>query len=201
MIQSSSFRVSSPQTLMIEQDFEAELELLAQIDAIQREKDSLLTGRLANLPQNIAAWRKQNEKAKQQLKSDLKKSNAFVKKLKLINADGIQQCIKDTESLNLNLFVSEIVSGIVATTFKATDVSHMVKLCVCLHQKYEEFGDPLITGVKQAIITLPSEDDQDAGKRKRIQIRFIVELFQAGFFSDDEYFVRLLKNLLGKGKM
>lgn len=186
---------------MIEQDFEAEIELLAQIDSLQREKDNLLAGRLANLPQNIAAFRKQNEKAKQQLKSDLKKSNAFVKKLKLISTDGIQQCIKDTESLNLNLFVSEIVSGIVATTFKATDVSHMVKLCICLHQKYEEFGDPLITGVKQAIITPPSEEDQEAGKRKRIQIRFIVELFQAGFFSDDEYFVRLLKNLLGKGKM
>lgn len=186
---------------MIEQSFEVELELLAQIDAIQLEKDSLLNGRLVNLPQNIVAYRKQNEKAKQQLKSDLKKSNTFVKKLKLINTDGILQCIKDTESLNLNLFVSEIVSGIVATTYKATDVSHMVKLCICMHQKYDEFGDPLITGLKQAIIAQPAEDDPDAGKRKRIQIRFIVELYQAGFFSDDEYFVRLLKNLLGKGKM
>lgn len=186
---------------MIEQDFEVELELLSQIDAFQREKDNLINARLVNLPQNIATYRKQNEKSKQLLKSDLKKSNAFVKKLKLINTDGIQQCIKDTESLNLTLFVSEIVNGIVATTYKATDVSHMVKLCICLHQKYEEFGEPLITGVKQAIIAPPSEDDQEAGKRKRIQIRFIVELYQVGFFSEDEYFVRLLKNLLGKGKM
>lgn len=186
---------------MIEQNFEVELELLAQIDAIQLEKDGLLNGRLANLPQNIAAYRKQNDKAKQQLISDLKRSNTFVKKLKLINTDGILQCIKDTETLNLNLFVSEIVSGIVSTTYKATDVSHMVKLCICMHQKYDEFAEPLLSGLKQAIIAQPSEDDPEAGKRKRIQIRFIVELYQAGFFSDDDYFVRLLKNLLGKGKM
>lgn len=185
---------------MFEESFEAQIELFAQVDALQKEKDALLTSRNSNLPQNITVYRKQNEKLKQQLKSDLKKSNAFVKKLKLINSEGINQCIRDTESLNLTLFTSEIVNAIVATTYKATDASLMVKLCICLHQKYEEFADPLVTGLKQAIIAPPAEDDQEAGKRKRIQIRFIIELYQAGLFFEDEYFFRLLKNLLGKGK-
>jgi ElaB/YqjD/DUF883 family membrane-anchored ribosome-binding protein len=185
---------------MFEESFEAQIELQAQLDTLQREKEALLSSRAVNLPQNIAAYRKQNEKLKAQLKSDLKKSNTFVKKLKTITAEGIQQCIRDTETVNLTLFVSEIVNAVVATTYKATDVTGMVKLCVSMHQRYEEFCEPLLTGLKQALLTPPVEDDPEAGKRKRIQIRFMVELYQAGLLSEDEYFVRLLKNLLGKGK-
>jgi hypothetical protein len=176
---------------MFEESFEAQIELQAQLDALQREKEALLSSRAVNLPQNIAAYRKQNEQLKAQLKSDLKKSNTFVKKLKTITAEGI---------VNLTLFVSEIVNAVVATTYKATDVTGMVKLCVSMHQRYEEFYEPLLTGLKQALLTPPAEDDPEAGKRKRIQIRFMVELYQAGLLSEDEYFVRLLKNLLGKGK-
>jgi regulator of nonsense transcripts 2 len=185
---------------MFEESFEAQVDSQAQIDGLQRERDALVANRTVNLPQNIVAYRKQHEKLKQQLKSDLKKSNAFVKKLKTITADGIVQCVRDTETVNLTLFVSEIVNAIVATTYKATDVSSMVKLCVCMHQKYEEFCEPLTAGLKQALITPPAEDDPEAGKRKRIQIRFMVELYQAGLLTEDEYFVRLLRNLLGKGK-
>lgn len=185
---------------MFEESFEAQIDLQAQLDTLKRERDELITGRTPNLPQNIAAFRKQNEKLKAQLKSDLKKSNTFVKKLKTITSEGIVQCIRDTESVNLNLFVSEIVNAVVATTYKATDVPGMVKLCVCMHQKYEEFCEPLLLGLKQALITPPAEDDPEAGKRKRIQIRFMVELYQAGLLAEDEYFIRLLKNLLGKGK-
>jgi regulator of nonsense transcripts 2 len=185
---------------MFEADFEAQIELQSQIDAVQREKAKLIETRNPNLPANIVAFRKQNESKKKMLKSDLKKSTAFVKKIKAINSDGIAQCIKETESLNLTLYVSEIVSGIVATTYKATDVSHMVRLCISLHQMYEEFCEPLCTGLKQALMSPPAEDDPDSGKRKRIQIRFAVELFQAGIFSEEEFFVRLLRNLLGKGK-
>ena len=39
-----------------------------------------------------------------------------------------------------------------------------------------------------------------AGKRKRIQIRFIVELFQVGICLDDEFFCQLLRALVGKIK-
>lgn len=186
---------------MFEESFEAQIELQAQLDALKQEKDALVSARVANLPQNIAAYRKQNERTlKGQLKSDLKKSNTFVKKLKTITAEGIQQCIRDTETVNLTLFVSEIVNAIVATTYKATDVPAIVKLCICMHQRYEEFCEPLLTGLKQALLTPIAEDDPEAGKRKRIQIRFMVELYQAGLLSEDEYFARLLKNLLGKGK-
>ena len=100
--------------------------------------------------------------------------------------------------MNLSLFITEIVSAIVATTYKPIDTSNMVKLCVSLHQIYEEFNDHLGSNLKQALLLSISEDDTEASKRKRIQIRFIVELFQVGLFADDEFFVHLLRNLLGK---
>jgi hypothetical protein len=182
-----------------EMEFEAQVEALAIVDAMQRERDSILSARRANTAEGIAALRKQNASKKQLLKSDLKKSNAFVKKLRSINSEGIQQCARDTETLNLTLFISEIVNAVVATTYKAVDASNMVRLCICIHQKYEEFCTPLVSGLKQALLS-PPEDDPDAGKRKRIQIRFLVELFQAGLFDDERFFLQLLKSLLGRDR-
>ena len=120
------------------------------------------------------------------------------KKLKMINSEGIQQCLRDVEAINLSLFISEIVTAIVATTFKALETSNMVKLCIALHQKYEEFADSLNEKLKHSLLSPPSEDDPDAGKKKRIQIRFLIELYQTGVFYEDDFFRLLLRNLLGK---
>eukprot|EP01035_Chromulina_nebulosa_P024460 gene24460-31851_t len=189
-----------------EKDFELQLEVLAQIDALRKERSDLLTTRQANLPGSPAlkAARLEHENSKKQaLKSDLKKSNAFVKRLKAITTDGIQQCLRETESLNLSLFISEIVAAILSVPFKATDVSIMVKLAVILHRRYEEFCDGLCAGIKSSLLgPLPSlEEDPDAGKKKRIQIRFVIELYQAGLFTDEEFFCQLLRNILGKSRM
>lgn len=181
-----------------EKDFEAQLEALTQLEALQKEKEELLNNRATNLPKSVITIRAKNEERKKNLKSDLKKSNAFVKKLKSINSEGIQQCIRDCDAINLTQFISEITNAIVATTFKATDCNNMVKLCVCLHQKYEQFTDPLVSGIKASLLSPPAENDNESGKRKRIQIRFLIELFQAGMFIEEEFFVTLLRNLIGK---
>ena len=39
-----------------------------------------------------------------------------------------------------------------------------------------------------------------AGKRKRIQIRLIIELYQVGICLDDDFFSQLLRSLVGKVK-
>lgn len=183
-----------------ENEFEAQLEVFAQIDAIKNEKEEMMKLRKTNMPVPVQIPRKEHEANKKQLKSDLKKSNAFVKRLRAITGDAIQQCIKEVEQLNLSLFITEIVTGIVATAFKATDVGNMVKLCICLHQRYEEFTEPLVSGMRSALISPPAEDDQEAGKRKRIQIRFVIELYQVGIFLDEDFLVQLLRILVGKPK-
>lgn len=178
--------------------FEAQIEAMAQLDALRREKADLIETRQLNSLAVVQASRKAHEANKKQLKSDMKKTTAYVRKIKAINAEGLKQCIQDTESLNLTLYISEIVGAIVETSFKATDVPNVVKLCVCLHRRYDDFTIPLVGGLKSALLSQPSEDDKDAGKRKRIQIRFLVELFQSGLCTDDEFFCQLLRSLIGK---
>jgi hypothetical protein len=95
------------------------------------------------------------------------------------------------------LYISEIVDAIILTTYKATDVSNMVKLCVCLHRRYEDFTPPLCAGLRSSLLSPLSEEDPEAGKKRRIQIRFVVELYQGGLFLDEEFFPDLLRYLLG----
>jgi len=180
-------------------DFEAELEALAQVEVFEEELRLFAQKRVVNSAESVKKSRKAHSDRKELLKSDLKKSTAFVKKLKVsINAEGIQQCIRDVDSLNLFLFISEIVSSIAATTFKATETAGIVSLCACLHQRYEEFTSALVSSLVHTLLAPLQEDDNEAGKRKRIQIRFIIELFQAGIFVEETFFCRLVRNLLGK---
>jgi regulator of nonsense transcripts 2 len=184
----------------IENDFESQLEALSQIEQLKKERDEIMSVRAANLPVAIQSSRKEHEANKNQLKSDLKKTTAFVKKIRSINSEGLQQCIRDVETLNLSLYISEIVDAILETAYKATDVPGMVKLSAALHRRYAEFTVPLVSGLRAAMIAVPSDEDKDAGKRKRIQIRFSIELYQAGVIVDEDLFVALLRSLTGKSK-
>lgn len=181
-------------------DLEAQLEALSAIEELKKEKDELIAQRLSNSVAVVQASRKAHEANKKNLKSDLKKTTAFVKKIRSINTEGLQQCIRDVETLNLTLYISEIVGAIVETAYKATDVPSMVKLCMSLHKRYDEFTMPLVTGLRTSLMAIPSEEDKDAGKRKRIQIRFIIELFQVGICADETFFGDLLRSLVGKVK-
>jgi regulator of nonsense transcripts 2 len=47
-------------------------------------------------------------------------------------------------------------------------------------------------------VAVASNEDAGAGKKRRIQIRYAIELFQAGIWTDDGFFPDLLRFLLGK---
>ena len=92
-----------------EKDFELQLEVLAQIDSLRKERSDLLNTRQANLPGSPAlkAARLEHENSKKQaLKSDLKKSNAFVKRLKAITTEGIQQCVRYICNTVIRIFIA-----------------------------------------------------------------------------------------------
>ena len=181
-------------------DIETQLDALSQLEELKKEKVDVLAQRASNSVASAQVTRKAHEANKKNLKSDLKKTTAFVKKIRSINTEGLQQCIRDVETLNLTLYISEIVGAIVETAYKATDVPSMVKLCISLHKRYEEFTAPLLNGLKTSLFAIPSEEDKDAGKRKRIQIRFMVELFQVGICVEEGFFSDLLRALVGKAK-
>jgi hypothetical protein len=101
----------------------------------------------------------------------------------------------------LNLYISEIVVAIAETGYKPTDVPSMVKLCVALHRRYEGFTNELIVVTKaNLLVQSGAEEDKEGGKKKRILIRFSMELFQAGVWTDVTFFLELLKLILGKSK-
>jgi regulator of nonsense transcripts 2 len=189
-----------------EQEFEAQLEALGHIEALKKERDEFNAFRDSNSGAALAEARRDHESSKSSLKSDLKKTTAFVKKIKAITTEGLQQCIRDTEILNLNLYLSEIVAAIMETNYKATDVALMVKLSICLHRRYDEFTKSLLSALRVALLptssvanAAPSSDEEkDSGKKKRILIRFAVELYQAGVWTDADFFSDLLRSLLGK---
>ena len=123
----------------------------------------------------------------------------------------MQQCIRDADILNLTLYSSEIVGAVLETTFKATDVPLVVQFSAVMHRRYEEYTTGLIGGLRSSLLATstvaPSssaaaggEDDKELGKKKRIQIRFAIELFQAGVWEDEAFFLELLRLLLGKSK-
>lgn len=123
-----------------------------RLDELRKEKEDLISERNSFSPANLVKRRKNLAP----LKSDLKKSTAYVKKLRSINAESLQQCIRDAESLNLNLYLSEIVAAILEIGFKATDVPLMVKLVMMLHSRYDGFGETFATSLKDALLAATS---------------------------------------------
>ena len=180
--------------------FESPLDARIELTSMQEEASALHEARIKNNAEAINLSRTQHIENKKSLKSDMKKSTAFVKRVKGITADGITQCIRETEVLNLNLYISEIVSGILDTQFKGNDVPHVAKLCSCLHKRYEEFTDGLLNGLRTSLLSISNEDDKDAPKRRRIQIRLLIELFANGVCTDDSLMLQIIRLLLGKRK-
>ena len=114
-----------------------------------------------------------------------------MKKLRALTPDAIVGCIRDVEQYNLTLYISEIVIAILETNFKATDVPNIVRLCGSLHRRYEEFTAPLLSGLMESLMT-PDGGDKEEAKKKRIQLRLAIELFQEGILSNETSIMKLL---------
>ena len=177
---------------------EEKLNSIQQLEILRDEVNEIHRIRQSNSLAAVTITRRQHEANK--LKSDLKKTTAYVKKLRSINTEGLQQCIRDSDSLNLSLYISEIVGALLETNFKATDVPSIALLSTCLHKKYEDFTLGIIPGLRTVLLNQPSDEDKDAGKKKRIQIRFALELFQLGVWTDESFLIELLAFILGKSK-
>ena len=180
-----------------ESTFDNAIDAQIELTAIRQEVETIKRARNANRLADAKSSRAQHETNKKSLKSDVKKTSAFVKRVRVITSDGLQQCVRETESLNLSLYISEIVGAILETAYKATDVPALSKLCECLHKRYEDFTDSLLTGVKNSLLSTPSDEDKDALKRRRLQIRLLLELFFLGVFEDDTFFLQVIRMLLG----
>ena len=174
----------------------------SELDQYRQEVAEATVFRQSNSLAVVTARRQQHEANKKSLKSDLKKTTTFVKKIRTVNAEGLLQCVKDVETLNLSLYIDEIINALAETAYKATDVPNVVRLCISLHVRYDNFTKPLNQAIKAQLLAAPvgetDEGAKEAGIKRRIQIRLICELFQAGFFNDEVFFGELLYALSGR---
>lgn len=77
-----------------------------------------------------------HEANKARLKSDLKKTTAFTKKVKALSEDQRDSLGKDVGALNLSRYVSEVVDAVVENRLKNADVPVAVHLCCLMHQRW-----------------------------------------------------------------
>lgn len=86
-------------------------------------------------PEALKQSRESHEANKAKLKSDLKKTTAFTKKVKALSEDQRASLDKDLDNLNLSRYVSEIVDAVAENRLKNADVSVAVHLCCLMHQR------------------------------------------------------------------
>ncbi|RHY41476.1 hypothetical protein DYB38_005125 [Aphanomyces astaci] len=158
-------------------------------------QDSLReTLRQQNHPDACAELQKAISTGKVKLKSDLKKSSALVKKLKVLGDANLSACLKDVGELNLTRYLSECVVSLVeaAGALKPSEVSSHIHLISSLHQRYgvADITDPLVQAYCAAAFAPPAAPPVDASskqrqiKRRLVTLRILTELFFVGVLAD-----------------
>jgi hypothetical protein len=88
-------------------------------------------------PDAAAASRARHTAQKKSLKTDLKKASAYAKKLKELVANQVASLQKDAESLNLFMYVSEVVAALhspeLLARLKQADCPAVAHLCAAFH--------------------------------------------------------------------
>ncbi|RLO09562.1 hypothetical protein DYB28_000396 [Aphanomyces astaci] len=147
-----------------------------------------------NHPDACAELQKAISTGKVKLKSDLKKSSALVKKLKVLGDANLSACLKDVGELNLTRYLSECVVSLVeaAGALKPSEVSSHIHLISSLHQRYgvADITDPLVQAYCAAAFAPPAAPPVDASskqrqiKRRLVTLRILTELFFVGVLAD-----------------
>jgi len=109
-------------------------QLLADDEASRQARQAL---QKACAPEAAAASRAQHTAKKKSLKTDLKKASGYAKKLKELVANQVASLQKDAETLNLFMYVSEVVAALhspeLLSRLRQADCSSVAQLCAAFH--------------------------------------------------------------------
>jgi regulator of nonsense transcripts 2 len=127
------------------------------------------------------------------LDSNIKKSSAFVRKLKVLNDACKDSLIKEINSLNLTKYLSEITAALVELKLKSTDLNAYLQVCCELHRRYPDFSALLL---EQWQLVLPKTMPEISNHSKlRNDLPLFAELASCGIFAVKES-LPVLGNLL-----
>lgn len=158
----------------------------------------------------VEASRAHHEANKKKLKSDLKRTTAFVKKVKAgMSEEQRTSLTSDVEGLNLTLYVSELVKAVAETRkHKDKDVSVAASVCSALHQRHRDFGPEVVKSLCEVFFSRESTgalveealgDPEDAKKRKRASMRLLLELFLTNVCVEESVVVKMLRRIAEAG--
>ena len=184
-----------------EQQKQLEDELIKARDMLQVLTETIqqrATSRAALEPEALAAARKEFEASKKKLKTDLKKCTTFVKKIKSGTAWAMRPAdlAKDVGTLNLSRYVEEVVSAVLETKPKVTDIPVIVALCQAMHCRYPEFMPNLVSSL-WSVIHGKAGDTPDTAKHRRLYIRLVTELFLSGSITESKTLVKTITEASG----
>lgn len=156
--------------------------------------------RLRTNDEAIQESRKSFEANKKNLKTDLKKCTAFVKKIKSGAAWSMKpdDISKDVASLNLSRYVEEVVTAILDTKPKVTDIPVLIALSVAMHERYKDFLSNLNTALWSAVNSPPKKGDIEAGKTRRVYVRLLTEFLLTGLLSESKNLMKILAEVTGE---
>ncbi|EPB68196.1 hypothetical protein ANCCEY_12715 [Ancylostoma ceylanicum] len=120
----------------------------------------------------LARAESSDENALHSLDSTLKKTTAFMKKLKSLSAASVPSLIEELSRLNLSKFVEEMAAGIAETKLKPLDVIPIVDLCVAIASRYSKFPELLLAEIKKGL-PLKRTDKILNPAKLRIDVRLV----------------------------
>lgn len=183
-----------------------------------KNRASLLALREANL--RASAGNRPDITFFKSLNSTIAKCSAFAKRCNRITAETGESILKESKSLNLSKYVSEVATNIATCPLKPTDIEIAVLICSELHQKYADFSGELIPLLQKIIFTsdasgsgsgnTPSssssssntasssakETSSGGSPERRVALRLYTELFVAGIITDQPTLAQIIKEML-----
>lgn len=119
------------------------------------------------------------------LKSNLKKINIFLKKLKQFSSAQLEVILKDINNLNLSKFLSEIVNALINCILKISDINAAVKVSSELHLIYVDFANDYLASWKKCLYF--NENSPVLNRRKyKVDLIFFCELIVNGILHTKE---------------
>ncbi|POM68736.1 Regulator of nonsense transcripts 2, partial [Phytophthora palmivora] len=193
---------------MTRDDEDDEAQALAQLQDLQRQSETRACLRSANCLSNVSLVRAQLSSVK--LKSDIKRSSAFVKKLRVLSEANAESLLRDAAELNLTRYVSECVAALADAPLKAADLAAAVKVASLLHQRYEDFAPGIQRALVGSFEASYASDDKSKMLKRRLLLRLLCELYLAGVLDDVQVIACIIQRVArreqpgtkrGKGNM
>ncbi|KAG7662699.1 NMD2 [[Candida] subhashii] len=144
---------------------------------------------------NTKAWNGEHTfKTVSKLDSSLKKNTAFIKKIKIVNADQCKSILKDIETLSIERYLSEVIVSLTEALCKVSkndDILAAMDIVSALHQRFtSEFSPYLMVHIltcmanpmRQTGNDIDEKEENSRVIRQRNSLRLVMEFYLIGIF-------------------